>query len=163
MQLRQVCDREKNFIIFDVDNAISGVDVKFAGWDYSSMLPRVCSLFTCHIETIKKLTNYEKHGMYSVYYLTSKRTGENSTKLNGPAKLLKHQHRVGQLATHCKMLKLGLSERKYTFFYSAVYQTSIPRSLCLSIQSANDKKVNLRRYSGSMPACLSRFRGKTFE
>ncbi len=69
---------------FDVANAISGVHVKFAGGDYSPMLPRVCNLFTCHIETIKrKLTNYGKHGMYSIYYLTSKRIGDNSTKLNG--------------------------------------------------------------------------------
>ncbi len=53
--------------------------------------------------------------------------------------------------------------KKYTLFYSAVYQTSIPRSLCPSMESANDKKFNRRRYSCSTPACLSRFRGKTFE
>ncbi len=40
---------------FGVANAIGGVDVKVAGWDYSPMLPRVCSLSTCHIETIKKI------------------------------------------------------------------------------------------------------------
>ncbi len=57
---------------------------------------------------------------------------------------------------------MGLS-KKYTLFYSAVYQTSIPRSLCLSMESVNDKKVNRCRYSGSTPACLSRFHGKTFE
>ncbi len=39
---------------FGVANAIGGVDVKFAGWNYSPMLPRVCSLSTCNIETIKK-------------------------------------------------------------------------------------------------------------
>ncbi len=108
---------KKNCVNFDVANAISGVDLKFAGWDYSPMLPIVCSLFTCHIETIKrKLTHYRKHGMYSIYYLTSKRIGANSTKLNGLAKLLKHQHRVGQLATHCKTLKLGLSKKIYAFY-----------------------------------------------
>ncbi len=54
MQLRQVCDREKVGVNFGVANAIGGVDVKFAGWDNSPMLPRVCSLFTCHIETITR-------------------------------------------------------------------------------------------------------------
>ncbi len=39
---------------FGVANAIGGVDEKFAGWDYTPMLPRVCSLFKRHIETIKR-------------------------------------------------------------------------------------------------------------
>ncbi len=37
-----------------VANAITGVDVKFADWDYSPMLPRVCSLFACHIKQSKE-------------------------------------------------------------------------------------------------------------
>ncbi len=78
VQLRQLCDREKMCVNFDVANAINGVDVKFAGRDYSPMMPRVCCLFTCHIETIKrKLTLYRKHGMYSIYYLTSERIGNH--------------------------------------------------------------------------------------
>ncbi len=49
---------------FGVASAIGGVDVKFAGWDYSPMLARVCSLFTFDIETIKRnLTHYRKHEM----------------------------------------------------------------------------------------------------
>ncbi len=102
---------------FGVVNAIGGVDVKFAGWDYSPMLPRVCSLFTCHIETIKrKFSHYRKHGIYSIYNLTSKRIGNHSTELNNLEKLLKHQHIVGKLATHCKTLKLGFVQKKYRFF-----------------------------------------------
>ncbi len=96
MQLRQMCDRENVCVNFGVANALGGADVKCAGRDYSPMLPRVCSLFTCHIETIKrKLTHYRKHGMYSIYYLTSKRIGKHSTELNGLEKLLKLQHIVG--------------------------------------------------------------------
>ncbi len=129
---------EKVGVNFGVANAIGGVDVKFAGWDYSRMLPRVCSLFTCHIQTVKrKFSQYRKHGMYSIYYLTSKRIGNHSTELNGLEKLLKHQHIVGKLATHCKTLNSGLS-KKISFFYSTVYQTFIPRAVCLSIQFAND-------------------------
>ncbi len=124
---------KKVCVNFGVANAIGGVDVKFAGWDYSPMLPRVCSLFTCHIEAVKrKLNHYRKHGMYSIYYLTSKRIGNHSTERNGLEKLLKHQHIVGKLATHCKTLNSGLS-KKYRFFYSTVYQTSIPRTLCLQV------------------------------
>ncbi len=85
---------------------------------FSPMLPRICSLFTCHIETIKrKFSHCRKHGMYSIYYLTSKRMGNHSTELNGLEKLLKHQHVVGKLAAHCKTLNSGLS-KKYQFFYS---------------------------------------------
>ncbi len=40
---------------FGVANAIGGVDVKFPGWDYSPMLPRVFSLFKCHLLTRKQL------------------------------------------------------------------------------------------------------------
>ncbi len=95
---------------FGVANAIGGVDVKSAGWDYSPLLSRSCGLFTCHIETIKrKFIHYRKHGMYSIYYLTSKRIGNHSTEINGLEKLLKHQHIVGKLATHCKTLNSGLS------------------------------------------------------
>ncbi len=103
---------EKVFVNFDVANAIGAVDVKFAGWDYLPMLARVCSLFTCHIETIKRrLTHYRKHRMYRIYYLTIKRIGNHSTELNDIEKLLKRQHRVGKLAPHCKTLKSGLSKK----------------------------------------------------
>ncbi len=75
---------------FGVANAIGGVDVKFAGWNYSPLLPRVCSELTCHIETIKrKLTHYKKHGMYSIYYLTGKRIENHPTELNGLEKLIR--------------------------------------------------------------------------
>ncbi len=93
---------------FGVANAIGGVDVKFAGWDYSPMLPCVCSPFTCHIETIKrKLTHYRKHGTYSIYYLTSKRIGNHSTEQNGLEKLLK-LHIAKRLTRVCP--------KKYGFF-----------------------------------------------
>ncbi len=91
---------KKVCVNFGVANAIGGVDVMFAGWDYPLMLPRVRSLFTCHIETIKRIfSHYRKHGMYSIYYLTSKRVGNHSTELNGI----------------CKTLNSGLS-KKYRFF-----------------------------------------------
>ncbi len=54
VQRRQVCHGKKIRVNFDVANAISGADVKCAGRDYSAMLPYVCCLFTCHIETIKQ-------------------------------------------------------------------------------------------------------------
>ncbi len=133
MQLRQVCDRGNVCVNFGVASARGGVDVKFAGWDYSPMLARVCSLFTCHIETIKrKLTHYRKHGMYRIYYFTIKRIGNHSTELNGLEKLLKHQHIVGQLATHCNTLKLGLSKKIYAFFIQmCIRQAYHAHSVCL--------------------------------
>ncbi len=63
-------------------------------------------------------------------------------------------HIVGKLAKHCKTLKSPMSKQMY-IFHSTVYQTTMARSLCLFMQSVNDKKVNMRRYSDSTPhVCL---------
>ncbi len=53
---------KKVCVDFGVANAIGGVGVKLAGWDYWPMLPRVCS----HIETIKR--NFVKFSELGDYY-----------------------------------------------------------------------------------------------
>ncbi len=94
---------------------------------------RVCSLFTCHIETIKRrFTHYRKHRMYRIYYLTIKRVGNHSTELNGLEKLLKHQHIVGKLAPHCKTLKSGLSKKVSVFLFDCLSDKRTALTLNLS-------------------------------
>ncbi len=141
---------------FGVANAIGGVDVKFAGWDYSPMLPRVCSLFTCHTEIIKRnFSHYRKHGMYSIYYLTSKRIGTHSTELNALEKLLKHQHIVGNLATHCKTLNSGLSKKNFGFFIRlSIRQSYRAHSVCLCRAQMTKKLILLDTRLARPHACL---------
>ncbi len=77
---------------------------------------RLLSAHMSYRNNQKKFSHYSKHGMYSIYCLTSKRIGNHSTEMHGLEKLLKHQHIVSKLATHCKTLNSGLSKIVSVFF-----------------------------------------------